>query len=477
MTGAARYEVFAHSSLAKQRDARAGIRRSGSWKYLIGFLFCYGACLFILLPQLSLWLDEILDLKGVRGNGLQSLLAYVARSGGGVPLGYLAQGVAIHTLGYSMFSGRLPAAVSSLASCVGLFLLGRRANLRRPLLAVAIFCAVPLDLRYALEARPYSQALALTVWATVFFFKLVDEPRFGPSIAYTLTVLAGLYTQPYALFVPCAHFLWLCVSRTQRNRKLLLLVTSGAIAVSGLLYLPWFLYAHRFWNAPATVHYTIGAHAVLLILREITGAGYLGTALLLFPVWIAFKKGITGSNSRLFWAIYITLPTALAVIGDISFNYFLAIRQMIFILPVLALLAACGIETLSGYRRSWATITACALLAVFVGNDVWFFIRPRENWQAASKTLETLAKNGSCVMFVPGSSAAIYRFFDSTLPGHMCQKDLSDIVSVAVAVSPYGDPQQGADTLSTLQRKGLLRLSELNPQGPRIYLLSRRRNP
>jgi hypothetical protein len=153
--------------------------RLNRWQAFIVFLLLYATGLLWLLPRLSLWLDEILDLKAVRDLDFGGLMAYIAANGGGVPLGYLAQVCTVRSLGYSTFSGRLPSALFSLVACAGIFVMGRQLKLARPILATVIFCLCPLQLRYALEARPYSQALALSVWATVAFISLVEEPRFA----------------------------------------------------------------------------------------------------------------------------------------------------------------------------------------------------------------------------------------------------------------------------------------------------------
>lgn len=174
----------------------------------LAFLLFYGACLLGLLPRLSFWLDEIIDLIGVRDYDFISLMAYVPRSSGGVPLGYIVQLVSVDLLGFSVFSARLPSVIFSLTACVGVALLAKRIPLKWPILAVILFAVFPLQLRYALEARPYAQALCLSVWATVTFFEIVERRSFRFIALYSLLIIAGLYTQPFTVFVPLAHLTW-----------------------------------------------------------------------------------------------------------------------------------------------------------------------------------------------------------------------------------------------------------------------------
>src|SRR5690242_9204730 len=170
------------------------------------FLAVYSCALAALLPVLSLWLDEIYDLIVARMGHLMDVLAYVPRVSGNVPLNYVIQFASVHLLGFSAFTGRLPSAISSVVACAGVFVLAKRMGLRRPLLAAGIFALCPLQLRYALEARPYELALCLSVWATVAFLRVLDRPESASRAGlYGLSVAAGLFTFPYILFVPLAH--------------------------------------------------------------------------------------------------------------------------------------------------------------------------------------------------------------------------------------------------------------------------------
>lgn len=72
------------------------------------FLTLYSICLLSVVPRLSLWLDEILDLIGVRFYDLPRLIRYIPTNSGGVPLGYLAQVATVRIFGFSAFSDGFP---------------------------------------------------------------------------------------------------------------------------------------------------------------------------------------------------------------------------------------------------------------------------------------------------------------------------------------------------------------------------------
>ena len=172
---------------------------------LVLLLALYTATLLLIVPRLSLWLDEILGLIGVRYAHLSSLIDYVSNMPGGVPLAYATQWAVVKVLGYSVYSGRLTSIICSVAAAAGVFALARRLPLKYPLAAVVVYCLLPLQFRYALEARPYGVALCCSVWATVCFFTLVEKVTAFRTVVYTLCIIAGLYSQPYTFFVPLAH--------------------------------------------------------------------------------------------------------------------------------------------------------------------------------------------------------------------------------------------------------------------------------
>ena len=423
------------------------------------FLAVYACVLAGLLPVLSLWLDEIMDLMVVRSAGMRELLAGVAVNSGNAPLNYIIQFWAVHALGYSAFVGRLPEAIFSLASCGGIYVLARRLRLRWPLLAVVVFALFPLQFRYALEARPYSLALALSIWSTVAFFRLLDRPHSLPRAAlYMLSVAAGIYVLPFTLFVAITHFAWL--------RREMLLPVGLAIAIAGLAFVPWYLHAVVNWRADPVVaraHETVTWRVIPMILHELTGAGYIGAALVIAGVLAAFALGFA---NRWFWLLYLLVPVVAALAADAVFGYFPAIRQIIFVLAPLALLFAVGVEALFARWPKAALALAAALLIAGVIGNIDFFRRPREDWRAAAVILAS----EPCVMYSPADSGPYYSFF---IP-ELAQRDCAGTAPrVALAISPYALNNDFAGRQRQLTDAGYVKRAEFNPATPRVEIYMR----
>jgi uncharacterized membrane protein len=258
----------------------AGNSRAG----LFLFLGAYACVLAALLPVLSLRLDEIYDLIVARMASLGDVLAYVPHVSGNVPLNYILQFWAMSLLRSPVWAGRLPSAIFSVAACGGVYVLAKKSGLRWPILAVAIFALFPLQLRYALEARPCALGLCLTVWSTVAFLGVADRPEAAPrAVLYGLSIAAGLYTFPFTLFVALAHLTWACLAR----RWHLVLTAGIAVGIAGLVFAPWYLHSVAMWRESVTagrLKDTIGWRVIPMILRELPGAGYIGTGLMLIDV-------------------------------------------------------------------------------------------------------------------------------------------------------------------------------------------------
>jgi uncharacterized membrane protein len=424
------------------------------------FLAVYACALAALLPVLSLWLDEIYDLIVARMGRLVDVLDYVPHVSGNVPLNYVVQFASVHLLGFSAFTGRLPSAISSVMACAGVFVLAKKMGLRQPLLATAIFALFPLQLRYALEARPYELALCLSIWSTVAFLRVLEQPASVLRAAlYCLSIVAGLFTFPYMLFVPLAHLVSL---RAQRRQQLL--AVALAFGIAGLMFAPWYLHSAALWRTAVAIGQlkgTITLHAVPMILRELIAAGYIGSLLVL----AGFTYGLIKRRDWPLWLLYFAVPIICAVAADAWFGYFLAIRQMIFVLAPLALLFTAGVEALP-YRT--ACILTTALLISLAISNINFFRRPREDWSAAAVILAS----EPCVIYSPLDSRNLYAFFAPDLANRECSPGQAQ--RVALAISPYGSKDSVTERQHQLADSGYTQRADLNPATPRIEIYERR---
>lgn len=421
------------------------------------FIAAYAAAVLTLLPSLSLWLDEILTLIGAQKPDVRSMLLHLRTVAGGTPLSFLVQHWSMQLLDPSPFSGRLPSALASIAACAGLWLIARRSNLRWPIIAVAVFALYPLQFRYALEARPYALALCLSVWATVLITMPWSRWR---AVAYAALVIASGATLAYALFVPAAHFLWLGYTRSDW-RKLVLIISVAALTSAALL--PWYLYFREDWTRELANEKIADPswRWMLVFAREITGAGYLGTLLLGAGAWV----GIRTTGSRQLWVWWALVPILLVPAANLVFGYFFAVRHMLYVVAPLALLFAMGVEAIG--RRGHVLLAL--LLCVFLYADVRWFLRPREDWQAAAANASNALSQGGCVVFTPLDADIFFSYMDPSLHDRQCPLGPpADGGQVVVAVSPYDAFGAYEAVREALAGQGYTQQSRADFDGPRV---------
>lgn len=439
-----------------------------SRRVLYIFLGLYAATLILLIPAKALWVDEIIDLGGVRNAGLRAVLDFVPGNAGGVPLGYLVDFAMIRLFGYSVFVVRLPSVLFTVLTCAGVYILARQTRLRGPLLAVILYAISPLTIRFALEARPYALAACWSVFSTVVFLSLIRRPTLGKAAGYAVLAAAGLYTQPYSIFVPAAHLIWLLWTRSVKEKFRAVWLAGTAVSVASLAFLPWFLKSHAAWQGAVLsgARFAVTGKDLLVIPHELMGTGYAGSALTAIAIVVALGWSSWNKEEKLFWAFYAAMPLLLVPAADAYFGYFLAARQMIFALvPISVLIAACM------DLRRWALVLPVTLILAMVYEDVRWIRRPGEGWQAAAAQLAAAAqfKEASCTIFVPSGARTLYVFFEPQL--RACDADsLTTAEAVALAISP---DQPASDARQRLDRAGFHKAAELRIADPRIELYRR----
>ena len=439
-----------------------GLLRSRRALYL--FLGLYAATLILLIPGKPLWVDEIIDLGGVRHADFHGVLAFVPGNAGGVPLGYLVDFWMIQLFGYSVFVVRLPSVLFTVATCAGVYVLAKQTRLRMPLLAVILYAVSPLIVRYALEARPYAQAACWSVFSTIVFLSLIRQPTFGKAAGYAALVAAGLFTQPYSIFVPVAHLIWLLFTRSVQEKSRTILLAGTAVALASFAFLPWYFKAHSAWQGTVSsgARFYVTGKDLLVIPHELMGTGFIGAALTGIAIVVALGWSSWYKDEKIFWAHYAAVPLLLVPAADAYFGYFLAARQMIFVLvPISVLLIACA-------EVRWAWLIPVGLCIAMVYEDVRWIQRPGEGWQTAAAQI----KDASCTIFIPSGARTMYVFFEPQI--RECDENtLTTGSSVALALSPDQYESVYAGARQKLDQAGFRKVADVRVANPRIELYRR----
>ena len=376
---------------------------------------------------LPLWLDEILQLIETRETSVSEMLVHLPRNSGAAPLGYLVQQATFKVAGYSVFWARFPSVIFASLTVFCVALLGAELGLKRSWVGATFFAVFPLTLRYAAESRVYSQALFFSVLATLFYLRMARRPTWAKAGAYWLALTAAAYSQPYSASVGLAHILWSVICRDRRTT-----VLGGAAFTLGLTaFLPWFMWSMDKWDAsllPNALHFSASVKTPLMLFRELAGAGYWGSGILLILCALAIKGRHSSPGVQSLLVLLIVVPIAAVLGADALFDYFLAARQFMWVLPAVAILAAVAVER---YPRAGVTLSALFGIICF-WQCLRYFTAPRENWESAASAIAEQVKRGVCLVVAPPDHARLYEFFSPELSRGDCRSP-----TMVLAITPY----------------------------------------
>jgi 4-amino-4-deoxy-L-arabinose transferase-like glycosyltransferase len=426
----------------------------------------YAAVLAWLAGLRPLWLDEVLQLAASTQPDARSMIRWVTYNPGGAPLGYLAQRVFVLTLGLTPLAARAAPAIFSLLSAVTLAGFARDLKASATTLVLAAFVVTPLQLRYAVEGRPYSQALFFALAALWCLWRLAQAPSWRLAAAYAALAMAGLYTQPLSAAVQLGALAALAGGGRRRAVRL----GGIALAIACLLFAPWYLHVRSAWHfgiAVSQYSFAMAPRIVWMLLREISGGGYVATLSLIGAAALGWRRA--DSLARRFLLGGVISGIVCAIAADAVSGYFFAVRQVLFVLPAVLLLAAAWLP--SPRRERWQPGLLAIFLVASVAKDVRYFRSPGEDWPGAARALLAATSHGACAVVPSPEPKDMYQLFEPGLSGHFCKA--SDAAGPVVIVqNRYTLASSLEEITRMLAAKGFRGGSEIDISGVslRLYL-------
>ena len=226
-------------------------------------------------------------------------------------------------------------------------------------------------------------------------------------------------------------------------------------------FFPWYWFSKTTWSsgiAGTGVRFVFTAKTPLMLFREVAGAGYWGSGLLLILCLMAIRRK---SRDTGFLLLLIGIPVVLALAADAMSGYFVATRQILWVLPAIAVLAARGV----GRNNK---IVAVLLAAFCIWQSFRYFTAPRENWQVAADALASEVRRGACMVVAPPEQAYSYEFFRPELVNAACPA-----LRTVVAFTPYATDAERQAAIATLTAQGYSKQSGYSSGKSDIALFSR----
>ncbi len=414
-------------------------------------LIVYSLLVFASLGATPLWLDEVLHFSAVRTITWTELITWVQVNAGGVPLSYLLQQGSVRLFGLSPITARLPSALASIVGAIMFVAILRRLKIGAAMIALFLFLAVPLQFRYAVEGVGYSLGLCFCLISFWIFLRFREAPSWGWSVAYAISIVLGLYSQPLVIFPVLAQIAWLARFGTQRQ----LGMAAGALAAGVLVFLPWYFAQREVQQQAGSMKIVFFAWQQvrpLVLLHSATGGGYA----VAIPLILLAGYGLYSQrNSPEHLLIGLTLAAAWAgpVLMDGIVNYFFAPRQLLFAIPFLVLLAASGAEELRLHDRAWlSVIFAAVILGGSLFSDYGQAVHSKDDLMVAARTAQEWVGQNGCLAVAPPNWVAYFTFFEPSLADRKCQIPGSPARVVAIrTVTGHG---HSADSTWLFQDEG-----------------------
>ena len=411
-----------------------------------------------------LWLDEVLQLVASTQPDAPSVLRWVTYNPGAAPLGYFAQRVFVLTLGLTPWAAHAAPAIFGLLSAVTLVGCARELKAGTPVIVLAAFLVTPLQLRYAVEGRPYSQALFFALAALWCLWRLTQAPSWRMAVAYAALVTASLYTQPLSAAVQLGALAALVLGGPRKAVR----IGGIALAIAFALFAPWYLHVRSSWHfgiAASQYSFSMAPKIVGMLLREISGGGYGASLSLIGAAALGWRRA--DSMVRRFLLGSIIAGIVCAIAADAISNYFFAVRQVLFVLPALLLLATAGLPR---SRREWWQPTLLAIfLVASLAKDIRYFRSPGEDWPGAARALLTATSHGACAVVPNPEPQEMYQLFEPGLRGRFCSA--SDAAGPVVIVqNRYTLASSLDEATRALAAKGFRAAGETDVSGVRLRL-------
>lgn len=368
-----------------------------------------GLCL-IQIDTRSLGFDEASSVAIASEHG-GSLWSAVAHDGGNMAGYYVLLHVLISAFGHGALVLRLPSLVGTAAATALTGLFALRLFDRRVALAAGLLMAVSLPaVFWGQSARSYALLVALSAGSFLAFAVLVEsDGARGAWVAYVLCTTLALYASFIALLVLAAQLVTLMWHPRARR------AVAAAVGAIAVLCVPLMILAARrgsgqlFWvprpdltsikevavtltsaGSPPSIHTTSTTYALLalsLVLVVATAARARGWRLGLVLSWLL-------------------VPVSIAVLQSLVAQSIFVSRNLLVVLPAVALLLAWGLTRLAvGWLLLAAVIALRALqLAPAYG------VSP-EDWRAATAYVVSRAAPGDCVAFYPSDGRNAFRYY------------------------------------------------------------------
>ncbi len=404
----------------------------------------------------GLWFDEIGVALALRAQSLPVLITNIRLHVMAMPLDYVTNWLLTRGC-QSEACLRLPAALwGAFTIPLSILLFRRLAGFRVAILAAALLAVSPIHLNYSQELRFYASLCFFYILSTLLLLRAMERQDLLRWLAFTMTIIIGSYFHIYVSLSLLNGYFWLTISKEhfpEKKKIWIALILSSLVSAAAIL--PGYFYFKgatdygMFSLVEAIVNVLIGLGWLPLTITRFQAG--LVWYLLFFYFFVLGLWSLFQSKNKLVISMLLTGFLQIGFIFSVNAlsEYALRGRQLLFIIPIICLTAAMGIENLykkgSGYFNQHHLIQTAQsrrigflllFAAILIGTLLTFFslqsyyLVEKSNRREITAALIQNWQPGDSVWITPGWEKKYYGFYLDLLGHREIQEALIGIEKI-----------------------------------------------
>lgn len=396
------------------------------YEFLVLIITLVGGCMRIYhLTDQSMWLDEVFTYNVAQLSFVQIWNFTTSAFDIHPAIFYWIEHVAILAFGNTAFALRIFPAIFGTITIPIFYYIGKELTSSKPfgVLMSVIITITTFHIYHSQDARMYSMYVLFFSIALYYLIKFYHTNKVSDSIIAFLCVALCVYTNFTGMFIGSALVL---LSFAMRNKNMI--YGSVVFILSCLPILPTIISAifltpgNPFYIEGGRVVAFVGMNAVIRTITYLLGSSSFSIILFLISIIGIFRFFEKNYKLSLFCITFLIF--SLITIGVLSYKLPLEPRHFIYLLPIIIILIAYGIESMYSMLRnkyqtipSYMLVSLFALLLLLVNTPMLSFYyteNTKSDYKGLSEKLTYITNDNNIVVLVPGGTQRVFDTYYST---------------------------------------------------------------
>lgn len=396
------------------------------YELLLLIITLIGGCMRIYhLTDQSLWLDELFTYNVAQLSFVQIWNFTVSTFDVHPTIFYWLEHIALLIFGNTTFALRIFPAIFGTLTIPIFYYIGKELTDSKPfgILMAVIITITTFHIYHSQDARMYALYVFFFSIALYYLIKFYHTNKISHSIIAFLCVALCVYTHFTGLLIGAALIL---LSLAMRNKNMI--YGSITFILACLPVLPTIISVmfltpgNPFYIEGGRVVAFVGIDAVIRTITYLLGSSSFSIILFLISIVGIFRFFEKNYKLSLFCITFLIL--SFITIGVLSYKLPLEPRHFIYLLPIIIILIAYGIESMYSMLRnkyqtipSYMLVSLFALLLLLVNTPMLSFYyteNTKSDYKGLSEKLTYITNDNNIVVLVPGGTQRVFDAYYST---------------------------------------------------------------